>query len=385
MGFLFFKKKKKQEKTQNIEENVEQVNDEESVKPQEVAPHVEEEEEDLSPKQKEKKDRLKSLEGKISKILQSSNIEIVDENAGDEYELDEEKAVSEKQKQQDYEALKGIFGKDGKKKQELTLTIDDFDYTYMGKYVEEYDLVHMKNIKRIKLQNKYKKLIKKISFASVAVIVLITGGVLGYKLTRAKPVYLAEVSLSQTYQEYFVDEHFDYTGIYIYAKYSDGRVDKIKLSKQYFQSAQGNYSVEDNKFTKVSTTSTVKLFFQYNGFYDLKIEVKVDKKNENGLTCIYTDGLFKLKQGDVITNDYLINILEYSNYNGQKIDYSSDALSITVDGTRLNYNSSKNGFNVAYDIASDSEIVVKYNSYSLSLKYGEYFLTTVTDDVVETA
>ena len=59
----------------------------------------------------------------------------------------------------------------------------------MGKYVEDYDLIHMKNIKRIKLTNKHKKLIQRIVVGAVAVLVLIVGGIVAYKMTRAEPVY----------------------------------------------------------------------------------------------------------------------------------------------------------------------------------------------------
>ena len=378
MGFLFFKKKKKNQEAINPEEQVEQQSDE-NVKPQnENNAPVEEEEEELSPKQKEKKDRLKSLESKISKILQSNNIEIVDENAGDEYETDEEKSISEKQKQQDYEALKGTFGKDANKKQELTLTLDDFDYTYIGKYVEDYDLIHMKNIKRIKLQNKYKKLIIKITAAALAVIMLTVGGVLAYKLTREKPVYLASVRLSQSSQSYFVDENFNYTGLYLIETYSDGRESWIKLTRNHFQSSEGNYSIEDNKFTKVS--DDVRLYFKHPmGFYNIEMKIKVERKRENGLTCKYTNGLFDLKQGDVITDDYLIPILEHSNYNGQKLDFSNENLKIKVDGTELQRTSTNDGFRLTSDLSKTSEIVVSYKNgtYELKLVYGEYSVSTI--------
>ena len=83
----------------------------------------------LTEKQRIKVEKLNSVKSKISQILKSQNIEIVDENIGDEYEM-EGAGESEAKSQQDYDSLKALFGdKDKGKSQELTLTIDDFDYT----------------------------------------------------------------------------------------------------------------------------------------------------------------------------------------------------------------------------------------------------------------
>ena len=57
-------------------------------------------------------DRLNTVKEKISKILQSSNIEIIDENEGDEYDVKSEGA---EKSQQDYDSLKAIFGSGEKK------------------------------------------------------------------------------------------------------------------------------------------------------------------------------------------------------------------------------------------------------------------------------
>ena len=161
-----FGKKKKNKKDSSLDSEIdEKSNSQDIEEPTDQAPidniqpeDSEEPEVELTESQKEKKEKLDSVKSKISKILKSSNIEIIDENIGDEYD-DDEISESEKQKQQDYDSLKAIFGKDDKnKKQELTLTIDDFDYTYIGKYVDEYDLMHRKNIKKIKLPSKYGKI-----------------------------------------------------------------------------------------------------------------------------------------------------------------------------------------------------------------------------------
>ena len=128
-------------------------------------------------------DKYSSVKSKISRILKSSNIEIIDENEGDEYEFENDK---DKEKQQhDYDELKAIFGGNNKdKKQELTLTIDDFDYTYTGEYLDEYDLVHIKNIKKIKLQHKHSKLIKRLAIAASVLIVVGVAITLSIVLTR---------------------------------------------------------------------------------------------------------------------------------------------------------------------------------------------------------
>ena len=135
----------------------------------------------LTDSQREKKERLDSVKSKIAQILKSQNIEIVDENFGDEYETGSGGSTEERS-QQDYDSLKALFGdKDKGKKQELTLTIDDFDYTYVGQYIDEYDLMHMKNIKRIKLQKKYPKWMKKAIIAASVIAVVGVGVFLGSK------------------------------------------------------------------------------------------------------------------------------------------------------------------------------------------------------------
>ena len=111
----------------------------------------EEEESNLTPAQKEQIEKLNAVKSKISKILQSQNIEIIDENIGDEYESVN---ATKEFNQQDYDALNTGFAAKNKTK-ELTLTIDEFDYTYVGQYLEEFDLMHIKSIKKIRLQKKY--------------------------------------------------------------------------------------------------------------------------------------------------------------------------------------------------------------------------------------
>jgi len=379
VGFLFFKKKKKKNEAEAVNDKVEESLDE-NVKPQveENQVQLEDDEIELTPRQKEKQEKLKSLEGKISKILQSNNIEIVDENAGDEYDTDDSQTDSDKKKQQDYESLKDLFGKDSNKQQEVTLTIDDFDYTYVGKYVDEYDLIHMKHIKRIKLQNKHKKLIKRLIIAGVFVLALSIGGILTYNILKETPVYLQNVYLTQTSQSYFRDESFDYTGIYIVEEYSDGQLVYSKLGAGNLQSTIG-YVEGFGGNIKFTGGNVATLYFQHKGFTNIEFIVTVMEKTENGLTSKYTEGLFSLKANDYITSKQMLNLIEYSNYNAQRLTFSNQDLHITVDGVELSYDKDNEGFRVVNDITTDSEIVVRYKNYSVTLDSSKYSVTSVVE------
>ena len=370
-----FKKKKKDKKMPD--QSQAKPEEQEEIKPpketEESSSDEETEVDDskLTEKEKAKKEKLKKVQSKISRILQSNNIEIVDENIGDEYESEAE-TDSDKQKQQDYDSLKALFGSDDKgKSKEVTLTIDDFDYTYTGKYVDELDLIHMKNIKRIRLQNKHKKLIKRLIMAAAIIVVLAVGIVVGINLTKETPVYLKSIALSQTSQSYFRDEYFDYTGIYILATYSDGKVQRLKLSGKYLTNKIGYVegSGESLKFT--GGTNAI-LTFTYNNL-QVEFTVNIMEKVDNGLTCKYTDGIFGLKAGDYITKDYLIAMVDYENYNSIRLDYSTGNFSITVDGNKLSYDKNNMGFLLENDVTKDSVITVSYgNKYSVDLVYGEY-------------
>ena len=106
------------------------------------------------------------MDKNVEYVVRNNAIEIVDENIGDEYESGG--ATSDEKSQQDYDSLKALFGDKAKgKKDEVTLTIDDFDYTYTGQYLDEYDLMHMKAIKKIRLQRKYPKGLKKFLIACI--------------------------------------------------------------------------------------------------------------------------------------------------------------------------------------------------------------------------
>ena len=89
----------------------------------------------LTETQRKKKEKLDSVKSKISKILQSQNIEIVDENFGDEYEKDT--IETSEQSEQDYDELKSLFGEDKEvlslsdlMRRALTIDLDDLKEIY---------------------------------------------------------------------------------------------------------------------------------------------------------------------------------------------------------------------------------------------------------------
>lgn len=289
-------------------------------------------------------DKYSSVKSKISRILKSSNIEIIDENEGDEYEFENDK---DKEKQQhDYDELKAIFGGNNKdKKQELTLTIDDFDYTYTGEYLDEYDLVHIKNIKKIKLQHKHSKLIKRLAIAASVLIVVGVAITLSIVLTRKTPVFLKSISLSKTEQSYYLNESFDYTGIYILAEYSDGRVERIKLSKDYFYDSQGYVERPGNELVFTDGQEAM-LYFKYQE-KQASIKINILRKEMTGMFVEKSKRLENLSYGDYITQEDLLIFVRYSNYPDELINFS-DKLTIAVGGggTILKYVPEINGYEV---------------------------------------
>jgi len=319
----------------------------------------------LTDSQREKKERLDSVKSKIAQILKSQNIEIVDENFGDEYETGSGGSTEERS-QQDYDSLKALFGdKDKGKKQELTLTIDDFDYTYVGQYIDEYDLMHMKNIKRIKLQKKYPKWMKKAIIAASVIAVVGVGVFLGIYLTRDIPVYLKGISLSQVENDYYVGEVFDYTGLYIIAEYSDGSTKQLKLDKSHLKDVIGNIDPvgDDGKDVRFRGGSIASLTFNYEGF-ETTYTVNILKKVENGIEAIYTDGLFNLKNNEYISSSVLNLLVDYGDYGKTSTQYSDSNLDIYIDDSveKLSYVSGQ-GYKLTSDLTTGSKIklVYKYN------------------------
>ncbi|MBP3582228.1 MAG: hypothetical protein J6J33_05715, partial [Clostridia bacterium] len=272
----------------------------------------EEEESNLTPAQKEQIERLNAVKSKISKILQSSNIEIIDENIGDEYETGS--GAAKEFNQEEYDSLNTGFSAKNKSK-ELTLTIDEFDYTYVGQYLEEFDLMHIKSIKRIRLQKKYPKKLKKFLIAASIILVVGLGAFLGFYLTREKPVYLKSISLSQTEHDYFVNEIFEYTGLYLNLEYSDGTVKKVKLEEEHLKDVTGKIERigEGGKDIQFVSGTTASLVFTYEGF-DATYTINILKKKEIGLSAIYTEGLYKLKANEYINDKNLLLMVVYDSY-----------------------------------------------------------------------
>ena len=328
------------------------------------------EDSNLTEAQKAKVEKLNNVKGKISKILQSQNIEIIDENIGDEYENDNVKEGGE-QSQQDYDSLKALFGDKGKnKKQELTLTIDDFDYTYVGQYLEEFDLMHLKNIKRVRLQRKKNKKLRKALLIVSIVLIVGLGGFLAYYFTRETPVYLKNVTLSQTSHDYYVNEYFDYTGLYFNLEYSDGRVERIKLENKYLIDATGKVerTGENNELIQFVSGNTATLVFKYEGF-EVTYTINILKKNEKGISLIYSDGLFNLKSGDSITSDYILFMINYGEYGEELGDITQSGVKLFVDGTECA--KSKAGYKLTSDLTKTSKIKITYQSYEIEFSFDE--------------
>ena len=337
-------------------------------------PNAEVNEDDgLTEIQKQKYEKLGNVKDKISKILKSSNVEIVDENIGDEYDLDYA-TDSEKQQQQDYDSLKALFGnKDKAKKQELTLTIDDFDYTYVGQYIDEYDLMHMKGIKKVRLQRKYPKHLKKFLIAACVVLIAGLGGFLGYYFTRETPVYLKSVALNQTENNYYIYENFDYTGLYLITEYSNGVKQYIPLNGNYLVDIIGR--VERNGDDIQFTGGTLaELTFSYQGF-NVKYSVNILEKIKEGLIALYSPGFFNLQSGEYITDDYLKILCDYGDYGQELLDLSSSEIELYVNDTKLNYvtnsGENKSGFLLTENLTESSTIRVSYQGIELEFTYDE--------------
>lgn len=329
-----------------------------------------EDEEQLTEKQKLKLEKIKTLKSKISKILQSSNIEIIDENFDDEYEAsDAPGAIS----QEDYDSLKSMYGgKDKNAKNEITLTIDDFDYTYVGQYLEEYDLMHMKNIKRVKIQRKHSPKLKKFLIAASLVVTIAVGSVLAFMFTRKPPVVLKSVVLNQTSRTYYTDEDFDTTGLYFIAEYSDGAIKRIKLDDEsHFNSdlstGTGKYERvgEEEKKIKFVSNGNLTLVFSYEGF-NVNYEVTVKKKNETGLRAIYSDGIYNVPTNGYISEDLLKVFVNYEDIGYTYKPYTNQTpILVYVDSQKCNLTA--DGYSVPSGTSPTSLIVVRYLTYELIL------------------
>ncbi len=308
---------------------------------QETAP---EEVSELTEKQIQKQSEIETVKSTISKILKSSNIEIVDENFGDEFEDEDGDAAKSKQ---DYDALKALFGdKDRNKKDELTLTIDDFDYTYVGKYIEEYDLMHLKNIKRIKLRNPNAKKIKRAMIAAGLILVVGLGGALGWLLTRQSPVVMTTVGLSQSSStsNYFVGEKFSFDGLFINVGYSDGSLKRVQLNAEHLDHTEGG-SVDVIGDEIQFLGGNVSMVFNYEGYnLTYNIEVKPNRTLE-GIEARYSDKIFHLNAGEFIGSyangkSDLIVLFDYGEYGLSKAG-NYDNITVKVDGVSMPYEKGK--------------------------------------------
>lgn len=378
-------KKKKEPKVEKVFGNNEELKDEvaenEQSEEQSAASDIDEllgveetPEDKLTEKQKLKLEKINNVKNKISKILKTSNVEIVDENFDDDYDYGSSENI-DGHSQQDYDSLKALYGsKDKNKKQEVTLTIDDFDYMYVGQYLEEYDLMHMKNIKRVKIQRKRSPKLKKFLIISSVVLVAALGVVLGILMMRETPVYLKSVSLNQTERSYYIDQEFDFRGLYFIAEYSDGKTEKVKLDSSHFNSdlSTGKYertgeNLEDIVF--VSNGST-KLVFTYNGF-NVDYNVSVSNKTKNGLNAAYSEGIFNIASGGYINSDFLTLYLEYEDIGKEPVDLSQE-FKLTVDGIQCDYSSL--GYKVVGGTTKSSRIKITYLTYEITLDYNKCFV-----------
>lgn len=319
----------------------------------------------LTDAQKEKVDRLNTVKGKISQILQSQNIEIIDENIGDEYESDG--SNNDEKLKQDYDSLKALFGDKSKsKKEEITLTIDDFDYTYVGQYLDEYDLMHMKSIKKIKLQRKYPKWLKKSLIAASIVSVLAVGGVMIYLFTKEKPVYLKSVTLNQTERDYLIGSEFDYTKLYFIAEYSDGNKKYVTLTKDHLVDKRGHIepSGDDGtgiKFEQYSADTA--LVFEYEGF-NVEYKINVIRKTLHGMQAVYAPaGVFGVAENGFISEKMLELYFIYNKGTEHDVTiqfpFSETGLKLYVDDVECLYVAGK-GFKIENGTSSESKIVFVY-------------------------
>ena len=371
------KKKKKEPKVEKVfesktDEQVE-ISSEENSQPEEASSNIDDflgkeeaPEDKLTERQRNKLEKLNNVRNKISKILQAPNIEIVDENFDDEYESGSADSV-DGQSQQDYDSLKAMFGaKDKNKATEVTLTIDDFDYTYIGQYLEEYDLMHMKNIKKVKIIRKKSPKLRKFLMIASIVLVAVVGVVLALLFTRKEPVYLKNVTLNQIERTYYFNDKFDYTGLYFIAEYSDGKTEKIQLNASHFNmdlSTRIERVGDSNEELIFSYNNNANLVFTYQGF-NVNYAVKVEKKQELGIHALYTKGIFNIEAGGFITNDYLDVYIEYADIGVESVKLSNEFV-LVVDGIECVY--TKDGYEVEYGTNDGSVIVVKHGEYSITL------------------
>ena len=381
------KKKKKEPKVEKVFENkTEETPVDENIQPTGQSSDVDEflgtteetPDDGLTESQKNKLEKLNYVKNKISKILQSSNIEIVDENFDDEYESASGSGGT--YSQEDLDSLKAMFGdKDKGAKSEITLTIDDFDYSYIGQYLEEYDLMHMKNIKRVKIIRKKSPKLRKFMMISSLVLIAAIGSISAFVFTRPKPVYLKAVTLNQTERVYYLNDKFDYTGLYFIAEYSDGRVEKIKLDTSHFNgdmSTRIERAGENNEDIVFSYPNNANLVFTYQGF-NVAYDVSVAKKAEIGILALYTKGIFNIEANGYITNDYLDFYINYEDVGVEIAEFSGN-FQLFVDGIECVFEAKK-GFKIVNGTHINSIIEIKYGVFSVELNNLTSYVQSFTE------
>lgn len=327
----------------------------------------------LTDKQRVKLEKINNVRDKISKILKTSNVEIVDENFDDDYEYGSGE-ISSEQSQQDYDSLKAMFKGKDKSKDELTLTIDEFDYTYIGQYLEEYDLLRMKNIKKVKIIRKRSPKLKKFLIAACLILLVGAGAVLGFLFTRPQPVYLKNVSLNKFERDYYVHDTFEYSGLYFIAEYSDGSIQKIKLTSDYYNAERSTGIIdrtgENNEIISFKQAETVNLVFSYQGF-DVKYVVNVEERVETGLHAVYT-GLYNVGENRVVNEENILSLVLYDKENKPTvIDLSQVELYVGTD--KYSYIDDV-GFRITKGTDKNSEIRIVYGTFSVTLEYGKSYV-----------
>ena len=296
---------------------------------------------------KNENDKYSNVKSKISKLLQSQGIEIIDENEGDEYEFEASEDGETAQTRQDAEELISVYAEAGKKKKkELELTFDNFDYTYIGQYLDEFDLLHMKNIKKVKLKRNITKRFRLTIISIIVAMVAILGAVMTYFIVRPVPVYLKNVSLNQTERVYYLDEVFDYTGLYFIEEYSDGSIKKVPLTSEYLDNiaTTGQFTTTNDNI-QFRDGSLANFVFRYKGF-TLNYKVNIRRKNAKTFYVIFSDGIFNLSENDYITSDIMKIMVYYEGFGIEEVKDVS-AFTLSIGGIDCTYDSNRGEFKVS--------------------------------------
>ena len=161
----------------------------------------------------------------------------------------------------------------------------------------------------------------------MAIGILVGGIIFAVNFTAEPAYYLSSISLSQYEQSYFVNENFDYTGIYIYATYSNGKnsyTETISLKNDYYRASlsRGAFTADSRSNITFNQGTEAYLGFSYGGL-TCTIKINIKTKIEESLTVKYTNGLFELSSGDTISNRNLFALIDYSNYNSELLELLS--------------------------------------------------------------